>query len=305
MAGSPPVSDDPPPAQQAIVDANASFEPSPGAASFCGFKLPFFKFSFGLHLPPLPIPFPLPKFSFSIGLSCDPLGIDASGNTSANCFFQELEVYASASATGTVYGIDLNTPNTYLGKVTVACSGNASVVTRGINIFQSQVVLWNVHMEGCASGVYISGNSSAVLGFTIEAGTNGAVRPVTTLIDDQSTSVCTFFNVIKNAATTTWAQSSYGTSSTDATITSTLGATAAPKAATLPSVTASPYQYHNTSPTNQVVAITGGTMSVLSMARQGVTAALAIPSSVIVLAPGDLINITYTVAPVLTVYPAG
>lgn len=66
MAAPPP--DAPPPDEQSVVSADASFEPSEGGVSLCGFKLPGFNFSFGLNiaLPAFP-----PTFSFAFGLKCD------------------------------------------------------------------------------------------------------------------------------------------------------------------------------------------------------------------------------------------
>lgn len=70
MGNAPPV-DFPPPEEQDLVTADASFEPGPDAFSICGFKFPpKFNFSFGFNLPPIPIPFKLPTFDISLGLNC-------------------------------------------------------------------------------------------------------------------------------------------------------------------------------------------------------------------------------------------
>ncbi len=69
--GTPPPPDAPPPAEQAMVDASFSFEPSPAGASLCGFKFPGFQFNLALRIPRFP-PFPFPPtFNFMIGLNCD------------------------------------------------------------------------------------------------------------------------------------------------------------------------------------------------------------------------------------------
>lgn len=69
--GSPPPTDYPTPEEQDVVDASASFEPSPSGATLCGFALPTFNFSLGLRLPAFP-PFPFPpKFNFALALNCD------------------------------------------------------------------------------------------------------------------------------------------------------------------------------------------------------------------------------------------
>jgi len=66
-----PVPNFPPPEEQDLISASASFEPGPDAISLCGFAFPpKFNFSFGFNLPAIPIPFKLPTFDFSLGLNC-------------------------------------------------------------------------------------------------------------------------------------------------------------------------------------------------------------------------------------------
>jgi hypothetical protein len=91
MAGSAPPPDAPPLASQALATANAGFSASPPIAELCGFKIPFFLFSLGFVLPPIPFPFPIPKFRLSLGLNCsltNPLnvsaGIDSGGGRVSN-----------------------------------------------------------------------------------------------------------------------------------------------------------------------------------------------------------------------------
>jgi len=68
--GAAPPPDAPTPAEQAAVSADASFEPSPGGASLCGFALPSFTFSLAFNFKFPPFDFP-PTFNFAIGLNCD------------------------------------------------------------------------------------------------------------------------------------------------------------------------------------------------------------------------------------------
>ena len=69
MAGVAPPPDAPPPAQQAVVTADAGFAPSPTPTSICDFGLPDFTFSFSLNLPTFS--FGLPNFNFALGINCD------------------------------------------------------------------------------------------------------------------------------------------------------------------------------------------------------------------------------------------
>jgi hypothetical protein len=69
--GSPPPPDAPPPEDQAIVQADISFPPSPTAADICGFKIPpSFSIHFALNIPFPNFSLPLP-FNFSLALKCD------------------------------------------------------------------------------------------------------------------------------------------------------------------------------------------------------------------------------------------
>lgn len=64
-----PPKDAPPPEEQAAVEANATFEPSPTGANLCGFGFPTFSFglSFNFGLPS----FQFPQFNYFIQLNCD------------------------------------------------------------------------------------------------------------------------------------------------------------------------------------------------------------------------------------------
>lgn len=69
--GTPPPPDAPSPGQQAIVQADVSFPPSPSAADICGFKIPpTFTLNLALNIPFPNYKLPLP-FNFSLGLKCD------------------------------------------------------------------------------------------------------------------------------------------------------------------------------------------------------------------------------------------
>ncbi len=77
--GFPPPKDAPPPEEQAAVEADASFEPSPSGASLCGFGFPVFNFSLNFKLPNFPPSFEFPTFDFFIQLNCnlaDPIDAD-------------------------------------------------------------------------------------------------------------------------------------------------------------------------------------------------------------------------------------
>ena len=69
--GSPPPPDAPSLDEQAIVQADVSFPPSPTAADICGFKIPpKFSINFALNIPFPNFELPLP-FNFSLSLTCD------------------------------------------------------------------------------------------------------------------------------------------------------------------------------------------------------------------------------------------
>jgi hypothetical protein len=78
--GSPPPKDYPPPAEQAAVEADAGFAPSPTGSALCGFAIPpsfTFNVSFNFQLPSFDFP---PKFFFGLSLNCDldnPIGASA------------------------------------------------------------------------------------------------------------------------------------------------------------------------------------------------------------------------------------
>jgi hypothetical protein len=69
--GFPPPPDFPPPSEQSAITASATFAPTPGGVTLCGFAIPTFGFSLALRIPPFP-PFPFPPtFNFFLGLNCD------------------------------------------------------------------------------------------------------------------------------------------------------------------------------------------------------------------------------------------
>ena len=71
-----------------------------------------------------------------------------------------------------------------------------------------------------------------------------------------------------------------------------------------PAVGASPFVYQNTSNYDVDIVIVGGTVSAVSFSRDGATYyPLGILQVPIMLSPGDRIQITYTVAPTLTLIP--
>jgi hypothetical protein len=65
-----PPDDAPPPDEQAAVEAEAGFAPSPTGASLCGFVGPVFTLSLSFKLPALPT-ISLPVFDFMITPNCD------------------------------------------------------------------------------------------------------------------------------------------------------------------------------------------------------------------------------------------
>lgn len=79
--GTPPPDDAPPPDVQDVLTVDASFPPSPTAASICGFKFPpTFSFNISINIPFPNFKLPLP-FNFSLSLTCDldnPIGAEVS-----------------------------------------------------------------------------------------------------------------------------------------------------------------------------------------------------------------------------------
>ena len=69
--GTAPPPDAPPPEEQAAVNLDAGFEPSPTGASICGFGVPSFFLSLNFIIPGFPPDFGLPIFDFFITLNCD------------------------------------------------------------------------------------------------------------------------------------------------------------------------------------------------------------------------------------------
>jgi len=68
--GTAPPEDAPPPAEQQAATDAATMQPSPSAASVCGFKQPNFTFNLGFKLPGIPS-FNLPfSFNFGLALKC-------------------------------------------------------------------------------------------------------------------------------------------------------------------------------------------------------------------------------------------
>ena len=75
-----PPPDAPPPAEQAAVQVEAGFAPSPTGAALCGVGIPAVQFSLAFQFPALPIP-QLPPFDFFFALNCslsDPIDADFS-----------------------------------------------------------------------------------------------------------------------------------------------------------------------------------------------------------------------------------
>lgn len=72
---------------------------------------------------------------------------------------------------------------------------------------------------------------------------------------------------------------------------------------TTPTVTASPYTYTNSTNAPQLVLIVGGTVSAVSIVRAGTSYALVPLPSNVLLAGGDGITITYSVAPTVRILP--
>lgn len=68
-------------------------------------------------------------------------------------------------------------------------------------------------------------------------------------------------------------------------------------------VGASPYIYTNDGDFDVDALVTGGTVSALAFSRDGVSFYLVSTSQLIRLNPGDMVRITYTVLPTLTLIP--
>lgn len=71
-----------------------------------------------------------------------------------------------------------------------------------------------------------------------------------------------------------------------------------------PTVGASPYTYQNTTGKQTIASITGGTVSAVQISRDNSTfyQTAAATNTFVVLAPLDYVNITYTVAPVISLF---
>lgn len=67
------------------------------------------------------------------------------------------------------------------------------------------------------------------------------------------------------------------------------------------SVGASPFTY--TAPANGQVAVTGGTVSIVSFIRQGTTVATGLITGLVVVSRLDQVKVTYAVAPTMTFMP--
>jgi lysophospholipase L1-like esterase len=73
---------------------------------------------------------------------------------------------------------------------------------------------------------------------------------------------------------------------------------------TQPTIAASPATYTNTTGAPLMLYVAGGTVSAITLARQGTALTTGFTSGAFQLAQGDSVTITYTVAPTLTVQPA-
>lgn len=80
---------------------------------------------------------------------------------------------------------------------------------------------------------------------------------------------------------------------------------------TVPSVSArttqvpgvSPYTYQNTTSRAQTVVVSGGTVTLIRLSRDGATFdSIGLISGQYALAPGDRLEVTYAVAPTLAIY---
>ena len=67
-------------------------------------------------------------------------------------------------------------------------------------------------------------------------------------------------------------------------------------------VGASPFSYTNLTGNRQLVSITGGTISAISITRNGINNGIAAGASQATLSPGDILVVTYSVAPVMYQY---
>jgi hypothetical protein len=72
-------------------------------------------------------------------------------------------------------------------------------------------------------------------------------------------------------------------------------------AVTNPSVGASPATYTNTSSGMQQVVVVGGTLTVVTVTRNGTGASAGVVTDIVMLNPTDSLTITYSVAPTLSV----
>jgi hypothetical protein len=72
---------------------------------------------------------------------------------------------------------------------------------------------------------------------------------------------------------------------------------------TQPTAGASPYTYSNTSGSPQMVYIAGGTVSAITISRQGSSLTTGFISGAFRISQGDSITVTYSVIPTVTIVP--
>ena len=72
-------------------------------------------------------------------------------------------------------------------------------------------------------------------------------------------------------------------------------------AANSPTVGSSPFTYTNSSHGLQQISMTGGTLSNMTINRNGNSSAIGVTSNTVLVVPGDSVTITHSAAPTLLV----
>lgn len=231
-------------------------------------------------------------------------GIDASGSGVANISFADLELYASASATGTVYGVNINGAGgaNKIDRITARCSAAVStVMTAGLYAQDCSLSGQALHFEYGVNGILVGGNNTCC---RIDGVTSGSTASnITNLINLNGGAVRSrFTNIVKYGATNSFVNSLISLTSTDSFIPDTLALTnIAYSSVNAITVTGSPFTYRNTSLYNRNVLVQGGTVSLIEYSVDNTTFyTVGILTDNMYFVPvGSRLRVTYTVAPTM------
>lgn len=236
-------------------------------------------------------------------------GIDLS-NAPANCYLNDIEVWGSKL--GANVGIDIKYGSQiFICKATVLGDYNSEdepaaqrTLTTGIQIELSETIIglaW--HFETCVGGVLCIGDnvSGVVNGVNASAAGTGPEK----LIRNTGAPKMVFCSVQRNNSPIGW-RNDYGDFSvTDAFIQSTIAGTSVVTPHSDLSPSGSPFSYYNNTHQNQCVYIIGGTVSsVAVVGRTGDSETqIGTGPGTYVIVPGELLKVTYSVAPTIRRFP--